>query len=29
VYAARFLPGWIYAPRNGMRRLLERPVAIG
>lgn len=24
VYAARFLPGWIYAPRNGMRRLLAR-----
>jgi maltokinase len=29
VYAARFLPGWTYAPRNGMRRLLQRPVAIG
>jgi maltokinase len=29
VYAARFLPGWTYAPRNGMRRLLERPLAIG
>ena len=24
VYAARFLPGWTYAPRNGMRRLLAR-----